>query len=293
MSHDPSNDEIADVLDRIAALLEAQSANPFRIGAYRDGAASVRAADRPLAEMVRRGEERELEKLPRIGEGLARLIAEYVNTGRSGLLGSLEAEVSPADALARVPGMDEALAERVVSALGIRTPEELELAAHDGRLEEMEGFDAERLRAVQLGLAGMLSPAARRRSRQRVERRSPDTGAGEERPGVETLLAIDAEYRAAAEAGRLRTIAPRRFNPEGEAWLPVFEADGEGWHFTALFSNTARAHQLGKVRDWVVIYWERQGHQHQATVVTATDGPLQGKRVVRGREKESRAYYET
>ena len=37
--------------------------------------------------------------------------------------------------------------------------------------------------------------------------------------------------------------------PMGEAWLPILHADRGKWHFTALFSNTARAHELDKVRD--------------------------------------------
>jgi putative hydrolase len=66
-----------------------------------------------------------------------------------------------------------------------------------------------------------------------------------------------------------------------------------GWHFTALFSNTARAHELKRTRDWVVIYFYNDHHEEgQHTVVTETSGPLAGKRVVRGRETECRAYYQ-
>ena len=60
---------------------------------------------------------------------------------------------------------------------------------------------------------------------------------------------------------------------------------------TALYSNTKRAHDLGKTRDWVVLYFEHEGAEGQATVVTEQSGPLQGKRVVRGREDECRRYY--
>jgi DNA polymerase (family 10) len=42
----PTNAEIATVLERIAALLEFQEANPHRIRAYRNRAGSVRAQDR-------------------------------------------------------------------------------------------------------------------------------------------------------------------------------------------------------------------------------------------------------
>ncbi|NNL66915.1 MAG: DNA-binding protein, partial [Myxococcales bacterium] len=108
-----------------------------------------------------------------------------------------------------------------------------------------------------------------------------------DRPPVALLLDMDSEYRRRAEAGELRRIAPRRFNPGGKAWLPVLHCERDGWSFNALFSNTARAHELGRTHDWVVIYWERDGHEDQCTVVTERSGPRAGRRVVRGREDES------
>ena len=97
-----------------------------------------------------------------------------------------------------------------------------------------------------------------------------------------------------AAAGELPRISPRRFNPEGTAWLPVMHLEEEGWHFTALYSNTALAHQLGRIHDWVVIFfYDNHQREGQQTVVTETRGPLTGMRVVRGRESECRAYYES
>jgi hypothetical protein len=112
-------------------------------------------------------------------------------------------------------------------------------------------------------------------------------------PPVEMLLSIDEEYRRKAEQGKLRTITPRRFNPERKAWLPVLHAHRNGWSFTALFSNTALAHQLGTTGDWVILYYERDGHEKQCTIVTERRGELAGKRVVRGREDDCRRWYET
>ena len=63
----------------------------------------------------------------------------------------------------------------------------------------------------------------------------------EEEPSVATLLDVDREYRDAAARGALRKIAPELFIPGGEAWLPVLHATRGPWHFTALYSNTARA----------------------------------------------------
>ena len=105
-------------------------------------------------------------------------------------------------------------------------------------------------------------------------------------PGVDILLAIDGEYRERAHAGSLPLIAPRRLNPEGKAWLPVLHKRYAPWHFTALFSNTERAHLLHRVYDWVVIFYEGADGTGQATVVTERRGALTGERVVRGREPE-------
>lgn len=112
-----------------------------------------------------------------------------------------------------------------------------------------------------------------------------------ETPDVALLLAVDEHYRREAAAGRLRQIAPRRFNPSAAAWLPILHLDRGGWSFTALYSNTARAHALGRTRDWVVIFCERGGVERQCTVVTEFAGPLKERRVVRGREDECRRLY--
>lgn len=111
-------------------------------------------------------------------------------------------------------------------------------------------------------------------------------------PGVEVLLDVDREYREKARAGLLPRIAPRRMNPEGKSWLPVLHTRFGPWHFTALFSNTIRAHELHRVYDWVVIFYsDPDDGDGQATVVTERRGALTGKRVVRGREPECARYY--
>lgn len=286
----PNNEEIAGVLERIADLLEIQGANPFRVRAYRKGAGTVREAGRSLAQLYREEGEEALQRLPDIGSSLAGVIAEYVRRGRSNLLSRLQGEVSPEDLFEQVPGIGEELAERVADQLDVQTLEELELAAHDGRLRQVEGFGPKRAQSVRVSLAGMLSGAAQRRRLRRAA--GEDAGEEREQPSVATLLQVDAAYRHRAEAGELKKIAPKRFNPQNEAWLPIMHTEQQGWSFTALYSNTARAHRLGTTHDWVVIYYERDGYEDQVTVVTETTGPLEGKRVVRGREGECQRYYE-
>jgi len=282
----PTNEQVADVLDQIADLLEVQGANRYRIQAYRRGARTVRAHDASVASIVRAGDGEELQELPNVGEGLANIIRSYVRTGRSEMLERLKGEVAPQKLFVQVPGIGEALAGRIADDLEVSTLEELEEAAHDGRLEEVEGFGPDRVRDIRVSLAGMLSTAAQHRRRRAAGEEAP-----EEEPSVGLLLDVDDTYRSKAEAGELRKIAPKRFNPEGEAWLPILNTERGGWDFTALYSNTKRAHDLGKTDDWVVLYYERDEDEDQATVVTETQGPLKGKRVVRGREAACREYY--
>jgi hypothetical protein len=112
-------------------------------------------------------------------------------------------------------------------------------------------------------------------------------------PSVQLILGIDADYRKKAATGQLKKIAPKKFNPEGKAWLPIMSTEREGWRFTVLFSNTQRAHELGKTNDWAVVYYDDGSGERKCTVVTEFKGELSGKRVIRGRENECGEYYET
>ena len=110
-----------------------------------------------------------------------------------------------------------------------------------------------------------------------------------DRDEVATLLDIDREYRECGANGELPVIAPHRFNPSDERWLPILHTTRGDRHYTALFSNTATAHRMHRTHDWVVIYRDGAGAEQQFTVVTEFKGPLARRRVVRGRE--SVAYY--
>lgn len=270
----PGNATIADRLDEVADLLESQGANPFRVQAWRGGASAVRHSTQPMIDLVEAGGTDALVALPAIGPGLARAIRELVDTGRLSTLDQLHGRHDPLALLASVPGIGHRLAQRLHDALGVSSLEDLERAAHHGRLEALPGFGPRRIAGIRNALA----------ARQRHPRRRE----GDE-PSVNELLDIDREYRASARSGTLPTIAPRRFNPHHERWLPVLHTMRQDRHYTALFSNTARAHQLGRTSDWVVIYLDGRDGGRQWTVVTETEGPLRGRRVVRGREGECQA----
>jgi putative hydrolase len=274
------NREVAERLRQAAELLAQQGANPFRVSAYRRAAEVVARLDRDLRDLVAQEGLDGLVALPHIGRGIARAILEMLGTGRWSLLERLRGTLDPVQLFQTVPGLGAELARRIHDALDIDTLEALEAAAHDGRLETVPGVGRRRAAAARAALATTLGPARRQRL---------PTGA---EPDVAVLLDVDREYREKAGAGVLRTIAPRRFNPEGRAWLPVLHTRRGPWHFTALYSNTARAHELGRTRDWVVVYYYDDHHEEgQHTLVTESRGSLAGRRVVRGRELDCLGHY--
>lgn len=277
---DWDNQAIAEKLQEIADLLEQQNANPFRVNAYRRAAQTVLANDEELALLAEREGIEGLDHLPAIGRSIALAIQEMLDTGRWMQLERLRGSLDPEQVFQSIPGVGPGLAAHIHEALEVDTLTELELAAHDGRLEKVPGVGTRRARMITAALAQMLQ-----RRPVRIRRLAAE-------PGVELLLDVDREYRERALKGKLRKIAPRRFNPSGEAWLPIFHTQRHDWHFTALFSNTARAHDFGKTNDWVVLHFHTDhGPDAQCTVVTETSGPLEGRRVVRGRESECMNHY--
>ena len=279
---DLDNATLADRLDEVADLLEDQRANPFRVRAYRNAAGRLRSTDSPVRELYRSEGLAGLERLPDIGESIARSLRALLRTGRLPMLERLRGAGDPEALLRTVPGIGRKTAEHLHDELGIDSLEALEVAAHDGRLRSLPGIGDKRLRGIRELLQARL---ARVSADQRAPPPTPEPPVGE-------LLDVDREYRRRAAAGELRRIAPRRMNPGGEAWLPVLHAERGGRHYTALYSNTPRAHRLGRTDDWVVVYVDGGAADRQYTVVTSRSGPLRERRVVRGREAECARHYD-
>jgi hypothetical protein len=274
-----TNVQIASRLEEVARLLRDQGADPFRTGAYLRAAAAIRSSDEPVDEIYRSRGIAGLKALPRVGEAIARAVGELLTLGRLPILDLLRGQGHPTALFASMPGVGPVLAARIHDELGLETLADLEAAAHDGRLGSVAGFGDKRL-------AGIRDSLASRLGRMWVP---PSPGA---HPTVSELLDVDHEYREKAAAGQLQLIAPRRFNPTREAWLPILHTRRGSRRYTALFSNTARAHRQGKTRDWVVLYSDNATGDTRHTVITAAFGTLRGRRVVAGREAECEVLYE-
>jgi len=276
------NLDIAGRLDEVATIFAEQGANRFRVQAYRNAANVLRSLPYSVAEIFRREGIEGLEKIPGVGASIARAIRDILLHGRLAMLDRLRGESEAIAILASVPGIGRKLARRFLDELRIETLEELEVAAHDGRIQNFPGIGAKRLAGIRDSLAQRLGCIRGRAIPPHPTRLPP----------VAELLDIDREYRQKATAGKLRQIAPRRFNPKRESWLPVLHTMRNGRHYTALFSNTAHALELGKTRDWVVLFCDNGDTEHRFTVITSEFGRLQGERIIAGREAECEKYYD-
>lgn len=133
------NVEIADMLNKLADLLEIEGANVFRVRAYRNAAQTIESLPRSVAAMVAAGED--LSQLPGIGEALAKKLEEMVKTGELTALKKEERKL-PASLrdLLKIPSIGPKRVHAMYEKLKIQGPEDLERAVKNGKLRELGGF---------------------------------------------------------------------------------------------------------------------------------------------------------
>ncbi len=131
------NQELATVLREIADYLEIEEVE-YKPRAYRRAARSVASLSEDIESVHERGA---LEEVEGVGESIAEKIAEYLETGSLEYYEELRADL-PIDieALTRVEGVGPKTARRLYQDLGVQTLEDLERAAREGRIAELEGF---------------------------------------------------------------------------------------------------------------------------------------------------------
>jgi len=133
------NNDIADIFNEFADLLEIKRANPFRIRSYRNAARTLTGQSRNISDMVREGDD--LTQLPGIGKDLAAKIKEIAETGELSKLNDLKKEL-PDDLskLMKIPGLGPKKIKVLFQDLGITSVKSLKKAAQGHKLRELEGF---------------------------------------------------------------------------------------------------------------------------------------------------------
>ncbi len=206
---------VAKILYEVADLLELEGVE-FKPRAYRRAAQAVESCPIPIEDLVAQGR---LHELPGVGESIAQKIEEIVRTGKLALHEELKAKL-PVDlyALTQVEGVGPKTAKLLYEALGVRTLEDLERAAKEGRIKEVKGLgpkiEEKILRGLQEArgaekreLLGYALPLARHICKKLLEtglfRRVEPAGSlrrGKETVGDLDLLAISDRPEEAAQA---------------------------------------------------------------------------------------------
>jgi len=131
------NLEVADLLDRLGVLVEANGEDRFKVIAYRRAANVIRNIEEDIEEVWKRGD---LQEIKYVGEGIAKKIDEYLKTGELRLLEELETKVPPGvPGLMKVQGVGPRTAFTLSHDYGITSVEELKKALESGKLDNEFG----------------------------------------------------------------------------------------------------------------------------------------------------------
>lgn len=133
------NDVIAGQFELLADLLEIQSANPFRIRAYRNAARTISSTSDSLADLAATGGD--LTQLPGIGKDLARQIIEIAQTGKLKSLEELQQQIpSGVVDMLRIQGVGPKKVSVFFNELHLTSLAELKAACEAGRISQLKGF---------------------------------------------------------------------------------------------------------------------------------------------------------
>ncbi|MEJ2627001.1 MAG: DNA polymerase/3'-5' exonuclease PolX [bacterium] len=133
------NQDIADIFNKLADLLDIQDENPFRIRAYRRAAQTILNLSRKVTDMIAEGED--LTRLPGIGKELALKIDEIVRRGSLRKLNELEKEIPPElSDMMKLSDLGPKRVKIIYKRLGIESINALEKAARQGKLQKLEGL---------------------------------------------------------------------------------------------------------------------------------------------------------
>ncbi len=135
-----TREEMADVLEEIALLLELKDENPFKVRAYRHGAETVRSFDGEIVELAARNE---LHGIKGIGEALRDKLHELATTGSLKFHQDLRAEFPPGlFELFALQGLGPKKIKALHQSLGISSVERLKEACQHEKVATLPGFGA-------------------------------------------------------------------------------------------------------------------------------------------------------
>jgi DNA polymerase (family 10) len=133
-----TNQEIATILIHISEILDIQGENPFKIRAYIKASQTVENLTYQLSSLE---DKKKIAELPGIGEGIAKKIKELLETGKLKYYEDLKkSEYAPLTEFLKIPGVGPKHAKLVHDKLGVKTVEQFQEAAQQGKLKDLYGL---------------------------------------------------------------------------------------------------------------------------------------------------------
>ncbi len=147
------NQELARIFDRMADALEFLGEIPFKVVAYRKAARVLEDLPEDVEEIYRKGGMAALMRLPGIGEGIAKKIAQYLDEGRIDRYEEVMKQV-PQDLLdlMEVQGIGPRTLRLAYEKLGVRTKEDFKRVLEDGSLARLPGMGPKKIENIKKGL---------------------------------------------------------------------------------------------------------------------------------------------
>jgi DNA polymerase (family 10) len=131
-------EQIVEILNSIAVLLELKGENPFKPRAYTNAARALESLSEPLDKVI--AEER-LAEVKGIGESIQKKIVELVTTGKLGYYEELKAATPPGLVeMLEIPGVGPKKIKILHDELGIESVEQLEAACKKNKVAGLKGF---------------------------------------------------------------------------------------------------------------------------------------------------------
>lgn len=144
------NQEIAEIFDRVADILEFKGELVFKIASYRRAARTLRDTPEDIAVVVA---ENRLSELSGIGKSMAEKIEEYLKTGKIQKYEEARRDYSEEFLLMlQIPGMGPKILATIHSRLKIKSIKELEECCLDGRLLELPGLGQKKIENILRGI---------------------------------------------------------------------------------------------------------------------------------------------
>ncbi len=199
------NQQVTDIFNQIADILEILDEDRFRVNSYRKAARVIKDAGEDLAKLT--AEDR-LGELPGIGKATSDKIRQFIDSGKVKAHEELLAKI-PVGLLQllEIPGMGPKGTRALWQKLGVESLDDLKKRLDAGEVETLEGFGQKKADAIRKGLAFLEQGAGRIRVDRALALANLIVGALKRQKGIQKLELAGSLRRGCETIGDIDILA--------------------------------------------------------------------------------------